>query len=281
MNAPAADSRFDLVRHNLALGLKFVDAATGAPLSAPLRAVIESAGPRRIGLAMMAKPDGAALRLERRIAGLFRPAAGQASLAVTILIAPERGLAGRLPPDRSTIPRRIRLDLDVGAEGLRPALAPDVGGRSVFEVRLCRGPTAPWTAGETAVRGCLMRGVAGDAAARPIRWAHVVARHGSDAGPILATARSDDRGEFILRLNRRAAQSPNRLREIALKLRFHVPPQAVPPQRLASYDDVPSDPLGQPDDTIDLPPALYVAHPGPLTAISPGQLDILPTVYLP
>lgn len=264
----------DVVRHNLALGLQFLDAVTGEALVAPLRAVIEKVGTRKVSLAMMPKAAGAALRLDAEVRRLFKGPANT-TLAVQVLIAPVFGLgrSGLIPPDRRVIPRRILLGVQLDAFGLPCAKGPDPMGKTVFAVRLHRGPTFPRAAGDTALTGCLMRPGADPA---PHRWAHVVAHQGSETGPVLGTTRCDDRGEFILRLQKRGVgQTPNRLREILVRLICHIPPSPTPATAWNSYDDLPVETLQAPDDAINRPFAGFHAHTGPLTALWPGTVETL------
>jgi hypothetical protein len=283
MSALLSIGRPDLVRQSLALGLSFLDAATGEPLSAPLRAVIETAGTRRTGIAMLAKAAGAALRFDPRQSSLLSGAAG-GDLELQVLIAPQAGLGRAAVPDRSVIPRRVLLAVRLDADGLLRAPWADPAGSRIFEVRLHTGPTFPRASGVTGIAGRLLRDGPGPDQTRVLAWAHVEARMETSSGVVklIGTARTDDRGEFLLRPRGHLDQPPDTLKDVPVRLRFFAPPAAPVIARAPPYSDVPKESLGSPDAAVDAAPAGYAAAAAETeVTVMPGRITQVPDIALP
>jgi hypothetical protein len=283
MSALLSIGRPDLVRQSLALGLSFLDAATGEPLSAPLRAVIETAGTRRVGIAMLAKASGAALRFDPRQGPVLSGAAG-GELALQVLIAPQAGLGRAAVPDRSVVPRRVLLSVRLDADGLLRAPWADTAGSRVFDVRLHTGPTFPRAAGMTGIVGRLLRDGPGPAQSRVLAWAHVEGRMQTSAGvmKLVGTARTDDRGEFLLRPRGHLDQAPDALKDVPVRLRFFAPPAAAPAiPRPQPYADVPTETLGSQDTAVDAAPAGYIAAAETEVTVMPGRITQVSDIALP
>jgi hypothetical protein len=270
----------DIVHHHLAIGLQYIDAANGLPLSGSMTAVIESIGTRRAGFALRRKASGAALRFDRHVGRLFQgPANG--TIQAKILIAPERPIGQALPPDRSISPRRIVVKVSLDAQGLPLATSDMANGNSplgkwIFPVRLHRGVAARLSPGATAVRGQLVHPDAASPMGLPIRWAHVEARLGAQ---LIAVARTDDRGEFLLVLRGRPGQLPEKLQPIAAQLTYFVPPAAT--GSMLPYADLVTETLDYPDLEADRPPSGYVSKAGPLLILEPGKIRIMATQVIP
>lgn len=261
-----------LVSHGLALGLSYHDAATAEPLAASLQAVIERVGGREISWPMMAKTTGAALRYDRRLGRIMTGAAG-GTLRVTVLITAAGG--GAALPDRSIIPRRIVVPLRLDDSGLPRAIGSAPEGKWLFALRMHSGATRRLEPGATAIRG---RITWPGAAGAPLRWGHVIARTGN--GTLAGTARTDDRGEFVLRLRGRPGQSPNLLVPVPVTLTLHAP-AALPALPQHPWGDVVAEDLAQPDTAADLPPTGMVARAGPAATLIPGRVLTLPPIVLP
>ncbi|MGJ0506539.1 MAG: hypothetical protein ACR652_05250 [Methylocystis sp.] len=277
MIAPLLAPGSDLVRHSLALGLRYVDAATDAPLSAPLTAVLETVGARVANLTLGQKSDGAALRFDTRIGRLFAgPAHGVAQ--ATVLIAPQGGLGRAMPPDRSVIPRRLVIPVLLDDEGAPRATGQAPEGKWLFRVRMHCGPTFPLAAGATAIRGRLAWTDPTDPEGAPLRWGHVVAKLGAE---VVATARTDDRGEYVLKIRGRPAQTPNALKPITVALTFHTPAHAPAAPPMTPYADVATEALALPDLAADAPLPGATARAGPNATVTPGEVITLPTFLVP
>ena len=119
------------VRHRLALGLNYLDAATGVVLQAELDATIEAIDARSVMLSMTAKPSGAAIVLTRRTASLFAGVAG--SVAQTLVrLTPRlaRGAIRHALREAGYLDTRSRL-ASLTARARSSAALPEVGLRTL------------------------------------------------------------------------------------------------------------------------------------------------------
>lgn len=265
------------VRHRLALGLNYRDAANGAVLLADLDATIEAIDNRAVRLPMTAKPGGAAIVLTRAVAARFHGAANSPAHTL-VRITPRVWPAAPRPRNRAVLPRRVLFDIGRNADGVPMAEAPNHAGQWVFDVPLFRG-AASAAAGATVVIGQVVYPGPANALAEPVRWAHVVARRDGSAD-LLGVARADDRGEFALLVVGRAGQTPNAISQLEIRLELWGPPQRPDPLALAAdaFADLPLEPwpfpAAGPLPFGWTPPAGYVAaaqQPAPLAA-PPGRV---------
>ena len=229
------------VRHQLALGLSFVDSVSAQAVIGSLLCSLEQIGSTDFSVLFQPhRRDRMALRFEGAIkkqmdklikAGL--PAAWTLRAFGTLNPAAAQYQA-QLDP-HVYVPRRLNMDL---------VLAAGVPASSTANMRtpwLWPGPAYPFAATSTLVRGRVMRG-ASLSSAVPLPWARLFATVPStetvfSQAQIVGCGHGDGRGEFVLALDAKASTGAALKNPVPVRLWAFVPP--------AGPNLHPDDPLAQ------------------------------------
>lgn len=235
-----------VVQHRLALGLEPVDAVRGMELVYPLRIEIEYGLPHRSPFP--AQQFRFAQQQGRQPQALNRHNSGRYSLLYQPSLKTQIDL--RLYDyGRKYVPRRLRVPLLTlqAVLALEAAQSHEYSRGRVRRPYLFPGAAYHHVGNATGLRGRVLRdGV-------PMRWVHVEAFVDDE---LVARARGDDRGEFLLLLSPLAAPGSDLSEQITVRLKVYgpalVPAEAT--QELASSDalwDLPLELMpaaGQPDE---------------------------------
>jgi hypothetical protein len=220
--------------HRLALGLELIDAATGLRAAAPLVSTFSRTpeDPLAPGPAAPAWP----LR-------------GRTGSTLVVRLEPHVRSPLRIKitdPSRTYIPRLIDVPFVAPVGAGNPSVA-----RRSRRIVLYPGAAYPISDTATGLRGRVLR------RRRPLRWARIEARL-TEGGPVIARAHGDDRGEFLLLLDRRALPDASLPEDRALDVRLTVfaPTAFLGPPPEAGDDD-----FGLPIETAAPPPVSDTAPP--------------------
>jgi hypothetical protein len=246
------------VRHRLALGLTLVDALSGFGALGPLRVDVDRIGPyafpKRVGsdrqpmrfdvhradrhakrycgrarkLLDLAMADGADTRWLVRIYGSLGPA--------DLAYAPARDA-------RLYVPRRLRIELDLDAQG-QPAATE----KNIRTPWLWPGAAYPLPSSGTIVRGRVRRGADIDSAV-PIRWARAfLTMPQSEAdfakAKVVGRGHGDEQGEFVISLERSAVVGAALSNPLSLRLWAFFPPPSTPADAADPLDGLPVEEAG-------------------------------------
>jgi hypothetical protein len=178
------------VVQRLALGLEPVDVAAGGAVRRPLQVAVEGVPQPVVTWANLptgVDASGALPRLRRNGAWRYVLRHGpKVRIPVDVRLT---------DPDRSLVPRRLRITIptldEVLAPEVDPAAPPVPLASRVLRPALFPGAAYDLSASATGLRGRVLRG------GMPLRWARVEARLHSGQ-QLLGTAHGDDRGEFLL-----------------------------------------------------------------------------------
>jgi hypothetical protein len=230
------------LRHRLALGLELIDALRGISAAGPLRVDLESVGPRPFPAAIGSNPQ--ALRFEQhradrhalRYAGRFRKlldkavADGADTRVVARVYGPPSAAAAGFDPAadaRNYVPRRLRfaLALDAG----QPAATP----LNIRTPWLWPGSACALPSTGTYLRGRVLRGATVQSGV-PVAWACVFATTPDTqlnfaAATIVGRGHGDDRGEFVIALDRSAVSGAALTNPVKLRLWAFFPPPGPSP----------------------------------------------------
>ncbi|SEP64206.1 hypothetical protein SAMN04488038_10153 [Solimonas aquatica] len=213
-------------RQRLALGIRLIDAQSGAGAGGALRVQLQGIGDYACDQTLMAHgPDRHAL--------LYRDRAGK---LLDHAIAKGLGYAHLLrieaPGQRRYVPRRLRI------APLLAAQQPVLSGANIREAWLWPGADYPLSPGVTALRGRVLRGPSLNSA-KPIPWPRVYLTQPDTqasfaAATIIARGHGDERGEFLLCVDRKAAQGAALNSPFAARLWAFFAPPAAPGTALDS-----------------------------------------------
>jgi len=227
------------LRHQLALGLSFIDSNTLQGAMGPLVCSLERIGSMPLELSFEAhRKDRLALRFEgivhKRMLKLL--ADGLSTTWTLRAFGCRAANALKYLPNLDPhlyVPRRLSMEL---------VLAGTVPASSIANIRapwLWPAAGYPFAAGSTLLRGRVLRGVSSSAAA-PIAWARVFATVPDsetlfEAAQLVGCAHGDGRGEFALALDARAATGAALKNPLKVRLWVFAAPAGASPN--------PADPL--------------------------------------
>jgi hypothetical protein len=239
------------VRHQLALGLSFIDSNSGHAILGPWVARLEA-----IGNAPLAEnfQRHRADRLAARFAGTIQKrmqkllAAGDPTTWTLRAFGSSDPNAAVYQPQldpRFYVPRRLSMEL-VLSNGL-----PASSAANIRMPRLWPGARYPFTAGSTLIRGRVLQG-ANLSSARALPWARLYATV-PDTELVFANAQQvgcghgDDRGEYVLALDARAATGAALKNPLPVRLWAFAAAQVTDP--VDALAGLPIEPCGQAADS--------------------------------
>lgn len=251
-----------LLFHRLALGLEFIDAGRQAGAFGPLCVDVESIGkrtyPRVIGSSRLPmrfdihRADRHSMRYsgrtKRLVDAMVRDLAANAGAEkgwVVRAYAPRNPLRDHYDPDgdaRIYVPRRLRFEL-VLLSGM-----PTAGVQNMRRPWLWPGSAYPVTETSTTVRGRVLKGASVDTA-KPVRWTRVflaaqAANVALSPANIVGCGHGDDRGDFVISLER-SAQTSGATLPAALKVSLWAfAPPVVPLNADDPLSDLPVENMG-------------------------------------
>ncbi len=241
-----------IMQQRLALGLQLRDAVRRRDLTAPVRVELETGLPHLSPFGRSRARYSHPQRLGQRPTGLVRHFSGRYSLHYFPDVAAHVDLR-IYDLFRRHVPRRLRIPIVSLADVLlREANeVPDyLAGRARFP-QLYPGASYPVHGRVTGFRGRVL--LAGE----PLRWAVIEARASTNGDTVLARARGDDRGEFLLLIPPQATPASDL--DVNFELAISVwgrPADPVPPTaetpRLDPYWDAPLEVVTEPVATDDV-----------------------------